>query len=346
MLDIFHSDKFGVVEMTALVNKQPYVPGQIGRSGLFDSAGVSKLTVAIEERHGDLALVAPSPRGGPGETTDNEKRNIRSFDIPHFQRDDAVTADEVQGVRKFGADGSVDQVEVVEDKIAEKMRKHTIALDATIEHQRCGALKGLIVDKNGNVLYDLYDVYKLTAPDLVEFDFSATSFPFRKVLAGVQRSIEDSLDEDLAIQGIDAWCGPDYFEAALGCQEYRSTYLGTPMAGALQGNAYIDSFSYGGVNFMRYRTGRRAVASAAAQTGNSPKGYIGPNEVRFVPRIQGLFLTRFAPADYMETVNTVGLPRYAKVWPDPNGKRANVEVQTNAMSWCTRPEALRGGFAG
>ena len=54
-----------MVGMTALVNKQPYVPGQIGASGLFESNGVSTLTVTIEEKHGDLALVEPSPRGGP-----------------------------------------------------------------------------------------------------------------------------------------------------------------------------------------------------------------------------------------------------------------------------------------
>lgn len=34
----------------------------------------------------------------------------------------------------------------------------------------------------------------------------------------------------------------------------------------------------------------------------------------------GLFITRFAPADYMETVNTPGLPRYMKQIVQRNGK--------------------------
>ena len=29
----------------------------------------------------------------------------------------------------------------------------------------------------------------------------------------------------------------------------------------------------------------------------------------------------------------------------PNGKGLDMEVQMNAISWCTRPEALLGGFA-
>ncbi len=57
--------------------------------------------------------------------------------------------------------------------------------------------------------------------------------------------------------------------------------------------------------------------------------------------VSGLFISRFAPADYIETVNTPGLPRYAKVWVPQNGKKAEIEVQTNVISLCTRPGALR-----
>jgi hypothetical protein len=71
--------------------------------------------------NGKLAMVAPSPRGGPGETVDKEKRNIRSFRVPHFQRDDAVMADEVQGVRAFGTGN---QLEAVQTKIDARLARH------------------------------------------------------------------------------------------------------------------------------------------------------------------------------------------------------------------------------
>ena len=51
--------------------------------------------------------------------------------------------------------------------------------------------------------------------------------------------------------------------------------------------------------------------------------------------------TRFGPADYEETVNTIGLPRYAKQWPMENGKGRSLEVQTNALCMCTQPAALQ-----
>jgi hypothetical protein len=76
-------------------------------------------------------------------------------------------------------------------------------------------------------------------------------------------------------------------------------------------------------------------------------GFIAQDEARFFPTgVPELFLTRFAPADYTETVNSIGYPRYAKQYPMPNGKGINLEVQMNAISLCTRPEVLRQGVMG
>jgi hypothetical protein len=55
----------------------------------------------------------------------------------------------------------------------------------------------------------------------------------------------------------------------------------------------------------------------------------------------GLFIERYAPADYEETVNTVGVPRYAKQYAMANGKGRNLEVQTNLIPICTQPLTLR-----
>ena len=59
--------------------------------------------------------------------------------------------------------------------------------------------------------------------------------------------------------------------------------------------------------------------------------------------VPNLFRTVYAPADYVETVNTLGLPRYAKQWMSQNGKRIEMESQSNALSYCTRPRVLLQG---
>lgn len=43
------------------------------------------------------------------------------------------------------------------------------------------------------------------------------------------------------------------------------------------------------------------------------QAFIADDEAYLVPEgVADLFITRFAPADYMETANTLGLPKYAK----------------------------------
>jgi len=54
-----------------------------------------------------------------------------------------------------------------------------------------------------------------------------------------------------------------------------------------------------------------------------------------------LFLTRFAPANYSETVNTTGLPYYSKSEPKRMGKGVDVESQSNVINVCTNPLAVR-----
>lgn len=106
-------DPFSLESLTAAVNSVPYRPGQISASGLFDEDGVSTTMISIELRDGKLSLVEPSARGGPGETTDDENRQKVPFNIPHYQRDDAIAADEVQNVREFGTESQLETVEGV-----------------------------------------------------------------------------------------------------------------------------------------------------------------------------------------------------------------------------------------
>jgi hypothetical protein len=53
-----------------------------------------------------------------------------------------------------------------------------------------------------------------------------------------------------------------------------------------------------------------------------------------------LLITRFAPADYIETVNTLGLPYYAKQEIMPFGKGVALEAQSNPIHLPTRPAAI------
>jgi hypothetical protein len=60
-----------------------------------------------------------------------------------------------------------------------------------------------------------------------------------------------------------------------------------------------------------------------------------------VPEGTGIFRTYNAPADFLETVNTVGLPIYAKTSVDPEFQRwVKIHSQSNPLTLCLRPRAI------
>lgn len=331
--DVFNQDAFSVVAMTARINNLPFVPGQLGASGLFSESGVPTTSIMIEEQDTVLGLVAPTPRGGPGETAAKDGRRVRSFVLSHFQRDDAVYADEVQGVRAFGSDSQVLTVQALVDQ---KMRKHTIALDATLEHQRVGAIKGLVTDKNGNTVIDLAAEFGIALPAAIDFTLGTAATKIRPLCHDVVVGIEEALD-GVPYAGIVGWCGKDFWKKLIDHAAVKEVYLNAAQALELKGLP-MDRFEFGNITWKRYRTGAQAKAA------NGAVPYIPDADVRFVPvGVPELFVTYFGPADYEETVNTIGLPRYAKQWPMDNGKGRKMEVQTNPISLCTRPKVLFRG---
>lgn len=328
-MDVFNDDAFSLVSLTAAINKAKYRPGQIGATGIFDEDGVTTTIVYVEQRDGMLGLVEPTERGGPGETTAEEGRELVPFSIPHYERDDAVNADEVQNIRAFGTESDVD---TIESRVQRKLARHGQDLQMTLEHQRVGAIKGIVTTKGGRVLENLYTRFGIATPAAISLELDVDATDVGKVVDGVRYSIEDSLDG--FYDGLHAFTGRDLHTQLWRHKSVKETLLSH--AGAVELRMAVpDVFEFGGITWERYRTGKAATDDLGA-------AYIAPNEAQVVPTgVPELFITRFAPADYEETVNTEGLPLYANQYPKQNGKGRHLEVQMNAISLCTRPEVLR-----
>lgn len=340
-LDIFNSDAFAFTTMVAAINKLPMTPGRISSMGLFAEKPVSTLTVGVEEMNGQLALVGPTPRGGVGETRPKEIRNMRNLTVPHYQIDDAIMASEIQGVRAFG---SMTEKMTVERKRDDRLAMAARSLDATLEHQRIGAIKGVVTDKSGTTMYDLFSTFGLTANADVTFTLSSATFDIRGTCAKIIRYMAQNLGLGTVIPRVRALCGDTFWDALITHAKIEDTFKYQDGQANRAGTAY-RTLEYGGItweNYMGY------IAPIDGGNTNPPTAtqLIATGEARFFPEgVPGLFETYFAPADYLETVNTLGLPRYAKAIPMANNKGLDLETQTNPLSICTRPRALFKGVS-
>lgn len=335
MLDIFRDDAFGVVPLTDAINKVRFVPGRIGQLNLFQETGVATTSVALEDRDGVLTLVAPTPRGGPGTTIDKSKRNLRALSIPHFEINDAVMAEEVQGVRAWGSESAT---ETVMTKVMERMQTHSQSHEATHEYARIGAIKGTVTYADGSTL-DLFDAFDVSQLGEVDFDLdnaSPAAGALRKKCASVIRSLAGVL-EGIPFSGAHALCGDAFFDDLIAHPEVRATYEGWSAAaelrqGYVQGGLSYGAFPFGGLMWENYR----------GQVGGTP--FIDTNKCHIFPLgVPGLFRSYYAPADYIETVNTLGRRFYVKQYEMPNGKGIHLDSQMNALDICTRPNVLLQG---
>lgn len=337
MLDVFNQDAFSVRSLTDAINKIKFVPGRIGQLGIFAESSVSTTMIMVEEKNGVLSLVKPSPRGAAGQTIDKGKRVARPFVVPHFEINDAVMAEEVQNVRAWGSES---QLETVQGKLAERMAIHSQSMAATEEYARIGAIKGIVAYADGTTL-NLFAAFEVAQEAVVDFDLdnaNPASGVLRKKCAAVARTIATNLD-GVPYTGIHAFCGDAFFDDLLAHPEVVESYKGTPMAQVLRegyvlpnGDKIYGAFEFGGIVWENYR----------GAVGNT--SFIGADDCHIFPQgAPGLFRTVYAPADYEDTVNTMGQRLYAKQFPMPNGKGRNFDVQMNALQYCTRPKSLIKG---
>ena len=323
-------DDFTLETMTAAINSHGFVPGQLGQLGIFNEDGVATTTIKIEEQDGTLSIIEPSPRGGPGSTVDDDERSTIAFEIDHYEINDSVKAEEVQGVRMFGSN---DQAETLLNRVDGKTQKHARLFDTTLEHQRIGTIKGVVVSGKGKVLHNLYDRFGIAVPAPIVLGLGAEQANIISTLkSDVVHKVEDELDD--FFDHIHAMAGRAFMAQLWDQKAIRETFLADNQGYKLRDGA-PDVLTAGGITFERYKTGRKATKA------NNSAAFIADTEAQVFPvGVPDLFLTRYAPADLEETVNTIGLPRYSRQYKMPNGKGRHLDSQMNAISLCTKPKVL------
>jgi hypothetical protein len=320
---IFEDDAFSVSSLTAAINDQEYLPGRISSLGLFREEGISTLTVQIEKDGDTLALVPAGERGTSGLVVGGTKRTLIPFNTVHLPERFTIKADEIQGIRAFGTRS---ELQAVQDVVNKRLAKARRQLDATHEFQRMGALNGQILDADGKTsLLDIYKVFGVTRKKLpMGLGNPETEL---RVRAGEALDMQEEALGSITSTGSRAFCGKNFWNKLIVHRSVKETYLNTMQAASLRGDAR-ESFEFGGIVWERYR-GKVAGVS-----------FVHDDKALLIPEgVPDLYISSFAPADYMETVNTQGIPYYSKLEPLPFNKGVAGEAQSNPLHLCTRPLA-------
>jgi hypothetical protein len=333
-LDVFRQSggAFSMRSLTAAINNAPFVPGRIGQLGIFNARGISTTTAMVEQRDQKLYLVPNTSRGGPAKKNQAELRQMIPLKTAHLPVEDRLMADEIQDVRAFGSDN---QLEGIIQKVNEKMATMARSLDATLEYHRVGAINGLVLDADGATpILNIYDAFGVSQQTEVDFDLDNASpeeDAVRKKCALVIRKIEDELGAT-PYAGVHCLCSDTFFDDLVGHPEVKKAYDRWMEGQALRDRTARRSIFYAGIMFEEYR------GKVGAQS------FIPTGKARFFPTgVADLFDEVYAPANWIETANTIGLPRYAKQTIDHKGRWVDIDAQANPLVYCTRPRTLIPG---
>ena len=329
MLNPFNTDAFNMVTLTKAINILPNNYGRIREMNLMPGRGVRTRAMVVEEANGVLNLLPTQPVGAPGTVDKKGKRTVRSFNIPHIPHDDLIKPEEYQGIRAFGSENTTEALSQIINDHQQRMRnKHAI----TLEHLRMGALKGVILDADGSTIYNLFTEFGITQKS-INFALTTSTTKVRSKCLAVSRHIEDNLLGEVHT-GVHALCSETFFEGLIEHDAVKEVYANYQLSAERLGGDPRQDFVFGGIKFEEYR------GKATDADGNTRLFIPAGEAIAFPTGTMNTFETLFAPADFVETANTVGLELYAKQELAKFGRGVDLHTQSNPLPICYRPGVL------
>lgn len=325
---------YTLTDLTLAINKVPNAARYIGWiertfGSIFTPRPITQTTFMVEQMNGVLNLLVSQPRGGPAPKNATGKRSMRNFSVPHYLLEDVILAHEVEGVRAFGTQNEAETEEMVYAwKMAEMRGKHEL----TREWLQTHALKGIVLDGDGTELVDLFDEFGISRKE-VDFDLDDNNTDVNEKCREVVQHIEDKLLGD-TMTSIGVFCARDWFNALVKHPKVQEAYRYFETTQQLSAD-HSKKFTFAGLTFFPH--GGATTDPAGATRKFVEDGYahafpIGGNQT---------FIEAIAPGDFLETVNTLGLPFYAREARDLEFNRwRKIHTQMNVLPMCTRPEVL------
>lgn len=329
----FDNPAFSLVEMVGAINRLPYnMYSRTAELNIFREQGVTTNTITLEDQGGTLNLLPSVPRGAPSTVNHSAKRKMRAFVIPHVPLEDVVLPQEVAGQRQFG---SVNEFATLQSKMMQKLQEMRNKHDITREWLRVGALKGILYDGDGStILYNFFTEFNIT-PFMVNYQFSSATFDVLGTTLNVKRHMEDNLHGEAMTRAY-CLCSPTFYDSLTSHPTVQKAYQYYQNQQPLGGD-YRTGFRYGEVTFEEYR------GNASDLTGVTRK-FIADGEAQFFPLGTNTTFWMFnGPGMFNDTVNTEGLPYYARQEPRKFNMGTDVYTETNPFPICVRPELLVRG---
>lgn len=324
--NFFSAEPFDMMSVTQALMLMPFHENRLGALGLFTSEGIETTVISIDEEEGQLQIMNTRPRGAPPERKKKSpKRKARLLEVPHLEMEDRIMASAIQNDRVTG--------EVILKSATTEVNKKILALrqdyEDTMEVHRLGAVKGILLDADADVIFDYFDEFEKT-PNVQNFDFGTSSTDVRNVVVAAKRTSQDALGGS-RLTGHIGLCGRNWFDQFVSHESVKDSYR--HQQGIQLRSDLRDGFGFAGVEWEEY-VGFRNLAGDI--------GVIDDNEAFLIPTgAPDLFKRYNGPHDFMAMTNLLGTDMVAKVATDTKwDKWVDCLVEGNPLHVNRRPNTV------
>ena len=319
-MDIFNNDAFSVTTMLEDIEKRPYQPTGLADLMGFEVVPVSTDTVGVGVMQGRLSLIRTTLRGAPIEAAEPDTRNARQFKIPRIAKGDKLFIHELANTAPFKGEGDVETAARV---IARKQEQLVTDVDFTLENHMFGALRGVVLDANGDTLVNFHTEFGIAVPAAIDLDLDNPTPPAGKLRRDIQSLIVRPIARASQAGNaprfrVRALCGDAFFDRLTSHPDVERTYLNYAAASELRNANIWEPFPFAGVDWINYR---------GADDGTTMG--IPTNEAEIFPTgVPRMFQHIQGPCNEMaETVNQMGRRYYPVLERDLSVKQQWVQPE-------------------
>lgn len=317
------SSDFEFMTLCKGINDAPVSLGPVSNSGLFKDQPCQSTKIGIEQVDNVLTLIRASLRGGIGDMHPSTGRTLIQLTAPHLRTSSTMLADSWQDRTGFNQQGAPANVLQEKDRI---QAEHRMRIEATIDFQKTRALAGQILDADGSVMIDLLAEFGVVQ-QTIDCGLDTPTTNVANMIIAARRLSEAALGMAAAGSWI-AFADAQFIDALRAHASVEAAVAGWQAASVLSADHRDGALVVGGVKFIE-------VSNRAGKT------YIDAGTALLCPEgVPDLFVTNFAPADYIEATNMEALPLYCKAHELAFGRGLVLESQANPLSLCTRPRAV------
>lgn len=336
IINPFDGGGYSLAEMTGAINLLPNIYTRLGQMGLFRFEGVTQRAVILEYAEGSINLLPTVPLGGPPTVANRDTALMTSLVIPWIPHDDYITPQDIQGVRAFGTAAGTDPLATIMLRKLTRMRtKHA----QTREYMEMNALRGILKDGAGKTLVNYFTEFGITQ---LEVDFvlgTATTDVVGKIRT-LLRLVEEALQGE-SMSGVKVLVSGEFFDKLITHAKVTKAYDNFNAANGMNPNRddMRRQFIFGGVIFEEYN------ATVTLSTGTTEKLVPAGEGIAIPMGTTDTFVTYGAPANLMDTVNTIGEPIYARQLTRQDQSAIDLKSEASILPVNKRPGLVVRAFS-